>query len=138
MSRKFTREGNGEKRRANFSFLCTTRVNLKKKDNRETGMPKKKTICSKSLHEPRLKSQQFLKTKQNRNNYRTNLCDREKQKNNYIFSTGRDTKGSFAQLKCFSARLKSPLIEINCANAPPKHELFQRRARSHVRAVTHV
>lgn len=91
----------------------------------------------KKKHERHFKSQQFLKTKQNRNNYRTDLCDREKQKNNQLLSIGRETKGSFAQLKCFNGRLKSPLIEINCANAPPKHELSTRRARNHVRAVTH-
>lgn len=103
-----------------------------------TKCEKKKKFRSKSLHERRLKSQQLLKTRQNRNNYRTDLRDREKQQNNYLFSTGRETKGSFAQLKCFNGRLKSPLIEIDCANAPPKHELSHRRATSHVRALTHV
>ena len=70
---------------------------------------------SDSLQERRLKSQQFLKTKLNGNNYRTDLCDREKQKNDFLLSTGRETKDLFAQPKYYNAPLKSPLIEIDCA-----------------------
>lgn len=85
-------------------IVLRNRSKIIKKRTKETlfnvfdEMLKKKKSQRGSLHERRLKSQRFLL---NRSNYRTDLCDREKQKNNYLLSTGRKTEGSFAQLKSF-------------------------------------